>query len=73
MEVQVLPHHAGEGRCPPQWFQQHIQSCTDQTLPSLPLLLLLILLLLAVGSDKVPQVCELGPSPGGQAGSGAAG
>lgn len=25
------------------------------------------------GPDKVPQVCELGSAPGGQAGSGAAG
>ena len=28
--------------------------------------------LLSAGFDKVPQVCELGSAPGGQAGSGAA-
>lgn len=28
---------------------------------------------LPLGPDKVPQVCELGPTPGGQASSGAVG
>lgn len=28
---------------------------------------------LTAGPDKVPQVCELGSAPGGQAGSGVAG
>lgn len=39
--------------------------CTNILMARLPLL--------AAGIDQVPQVCELGSAPGGQAGSGAAG
>lgn len=79
VEVQILPHHTGEGG----WDMTRdmifmrlstINKATQVTIsalkdkkhppPSPPL---------AAGPDEVPQVCELGSAPGGQAGSGAAG
>ena len=81
VEVQILPHHTGEGG----WdttrdmifmrfsainkaTQVSVSALKDEKHPFPP-----PPPPLAAGPDKVPQVCELGSAPGGQAGSGAAG